>query len=70
MTDTTHLTALITRLANEKENLRIAKSDAERALRSVWVAQIEREIRDEEVFLGMEPVVEMTDAKLLEELGF
>ena len=70
MTDTTHLQALITRRAHEREYLAAAKSQGERDLRAVWIAQIEREIADEEEFLGMAPVgkIEMSDDELLAEL--
>ena len=44
MTDTSHLDALQLRLSHERSYLAAAKSDGERELRSVWIAQIEREI--------------------------
>lgn len=53
MTDTAHLTALITRLANERVALARAKTDQERALRTVWVLQCEKEVNGEEEFLGL-----------------
>lgn len=73
MTDTAHLSVLINRLANERAALANAKTDQERALRTVWVAQCEREINGEEAFLGL-PVTdysapEMSDAELLAELA-
>ena len=72
MTDTTHLTALITRLSNERAYLARATKPQEIELRTVWVRQCEREVNDEEAFLGMsltdwnEP--EMSAADLMAEL--
>jgi hypothetical protein len=43
----THLNALQTRLANERARLASSKTDQERAMRSVWVAQCEKEIARE-----------------------
>jgi hypothetical protein len=60
-----HLTALTRRLSNEKVALAIAKGAQEIALRTVWVAQIEKEIASEYAFLGFEP---MNDDELLAEL--
>lgn len=42
-----HLNALQTRLSNERARLASAKTDQERAMRSVWVAQCEKEIARE-----------------------
>lgn len=53
MTDTTHLTALITRLSNERAALARATKPQEIDLRTVWVRQCEKEINGEEAFLGM-----------------
>ena len=72
MTDTAHLMALTTRLANERRALASATKANEIELRTVWVRQIEREINGEEAFLGMpltdwnEP--EMSNEDLLAEL--
>lgn len=70
--DTTHLTALITRLSNERRALANATLQGEIELRTVWVRQCEKEINGEEKFLGMEltdfNVPEMTDAELMAEL--
>ena len=69
MADHTHLIALITGLANEREHLANARTDQERALRAVWVAQREREIAAEEAFLGIAPAdCDLTDLDLLAEL--
>ena len=69
MTDHSHLLALMTILSHERERLANAKSDQERALRSVWVSQLEREIAAEEAFLGLEPIDRaMSDDELLAEL--
>lgn len=54
MTDTTHLTALITRLANERQALARATKQGEIEMRTVWVRQCEKEINGEESFLGMD----------------
>ena len=68
--DITHLTALQTRLAHEHEYLAAAKSESEIALRKVWIAQVEREIAAEKVFLGLEEIAadEMSVEDLLAEL--
>jgi hypothetical protein len=72
MADTTHLVALMNGLANEKARLRAATKPQEIALRTVWVAQSQKEINAEERFLGMtvtdwnEP--EMTAEELMAEL--
>jgi hypothetical protein len=69
MTDYSHLIALQTGLAHERERLANARSEKERALRTVWVAQYENEIAAEEKFLGLEPVdADLSDADLLAEL--
>lgn len=52
--NTSHLTALITRLSNERARLNAATCPQEIALRTVWVRQCEREINGEERFLGMQ----------------
>lgn len=54
MTDTTHLTALISRLSSEKAALGRATKPSEIELRTVWVRQCQKEINGEEAFLGME----------------
>lgn len=70
MTDFTHLDALSLRLSHERECLAAAKTDGERALRTVWIAQIEKEITAEYKHIGIHPAyeVEMTDDELLAEL--
>lgn len=69
-TDTTHLNALELRLSHEREYLRAAKTDAERELRSVWIAQIEKEIAHEKTFIGGDMLAtEISDADLLAELA-
>lgn len=64
MADTTHLTALHTRLMNEKAR-------KAHPLQSVWVAQIEKEIAGEMEFLGIthEVLPVISDDDLLDELG-
>lgn len=54
MTDLSHLTALRTRLSNERNYLALATSAKEIAIRTVWVAQCEKEIAGELAFLGLE----------------
>lgn len=56
--DTTHLVALQDGLRHERVRLNAAKTEGERALRSVWVAQYERQIADEMRFLGIPETVE------------
>lgn len=65
-----HLNALETRLSHERGYLAAAKTDGERALRTVWIAQIEKEIANEHAFLGLttSPAAELTDDELLAEL--
>lgn len=49
MYNTTHYTALMNRLSEEKRRVSIAGKDKE--LRQVWVRQIEKEIEQEAEFL-------------------
>lgn len=65
-----HLNALQVRLSNEKVRLANAKTPAEREMRAVWIAGIEKEISREIEFLGkQEPEVEMTDDEILAALS-
>ncbi len=69
MRDETHLSALLFGLSNERVRLAAAKSDGERALRSVWVAQLEKEVSFEESFLAARAEMPpMTDDELMAEL--
>lgn len=70
MDDPSHLIALQTGLAHERERLANAKSEQERAARSVWVAGYEREIAAEKKFLGLEDITfeDISDDDLLAEL--
>lgn len=61
----THLDALQLRLSNERGYLAAAKSEGERELRRVWIAQIEKEIAGEIEFADKR---ELTDDELLAEL--
>lgn len=61
-----HLAALELRLSHERVRLQQAKTPAERELRQVWVAQIEKEIAGEREFIS-EP--DMTDDELLAALN-
>jgi hypothetical protein len=68
--DTTHLVALQVRLSHEREYLSNARTDNEKELRAVWIRQIEKEIEQEFIFLGMSPTMpDISDAELLAELG-
>lgn len=67
---TNHLDALMLRLSHERERLAIASSAGERSLRSVWIAQIEREIASEELVLGInKQALTIDDDALLDALG-
>jgi hypothetical protein len=71
--DFSHLHALEHGLHNERARLASAKTESERALRSVWIRQREREIAQERVFLGIPAdhgdTDTMTDDELLEALA-
>lgn len=71
MPDQSHLNALRFGLSNERVRLANAKTEGERKLRAVWVAQREREIEGELRRLGVEDdaAVEMTDDELLAALA-
>lgn len=71
MTDLTHLHALALSRSHEACRLANAKTDGERALRSAWLAQMDREIAGERRFLGLpdDAQVEMTDDELIAALG-
>ncbi|MEL7086847.1 MAG: hypothetical protein AAGL98_00145 [Planctomycetota bacterium] len=61
-----HLNALQLRLSNERVRLTNAKTGQERAMRAVWVAQIEKEIASETSHTFSDTVAEtMTDDELL-----
>lgn len=53
MNDRSHLNAIELRLHNEQMRLKAATSEAEIALRSVWVRQTEDELSAEYKFLGL-----------------
>ena len=53
MANTTHLTALETRLSNERAYLSKETTEQGKRLRAVWIAQIEKEISNERDFLGL-----------------
>lgn len=56
--------------ADERARLAGARVESEIALRTAWVAQIEREINSEMKHLGIAAVsIDMTDEELLAELG-
>lgn len=64
-----HLDALELRLSHEREYLRQATTEEERAMRAVWVAQIEKEIAAERQLLGMDTgVPDLSDDDLLSAL--
>jgi len=62
----THLNALQLRLLNERARLAVARSAQEIEARTVWVAQIEKEIAAEAQFAALP---EMSDDDLMRELG-
>ena len=68
MTDLTHLNALELNLSHERVRLAGAKTKGERDLRTVWVAQLEREIAGERAFLGLAPEETMTLDEIFAEL--
>lgn len=53
MCQTSHLESLYVRLSNEQSRLDLEKSDQGRVIRKVWVSQIQKEIEQEEKFLGI-----------------
>jgi hypothetical protein len=63
---TQHLSALEVALSNERARMMNAKTDSERALRKVWVGQLEREISFERGYFSD---IEISDDELLAELG-
>ena len=70
--DFSHLSALEQCLSREGERLAVAKTENERALRRVWVAQYEKEIAGERAFLGLPPeddCAQMSLDEILAELG-
>lgn len=70
MPDLSHLNALNLRLSHERGYLAAAKTNKEREIRKVWVAQIEKEIAHEMDFLGNTAIeCEMSDEELLAALG-
>lgn len=77
MNTTEHYVALMTNLSKERQRLEQSASDAEYALRSVWVKQLEREVEAEVEFLASKgidvyaeanEVDDMSDDDLLNEL--
>lgn len=60
----THMDALRIRLANERGYLARAKTGEERALRRIWIAQLEKEIAAEAKFV----INDISDDELLAEL--
>lgn len=71
MIDYSHLDALNLNLSNERSRLANAKSAQEKELRTVWIAQLEKEIAAEQAFLGVVAVDNgiASDDDLLAELG-
>ena len=67
----THLDALEAGLSHERARLAQAKGEGERQLRTVWVAQLEKEVATERAFLGLTecPEDNMSDAELLAALA-
>lgn len=48
-----HLAALETHLSHERTRLANAKTEGEKTMRAVWVAQLEKEIAGEKKILGI-----------------
>lgn len=71
MTDLSHLDALRDGLAREEARYATARAQGERNHRAVWIAQRQREIADEMLFLGIKemPAAPMSDDELLAELA-
>jgi hypothetical protein len=69
--DGSHLAALELGLSHERERLAKAKTEGERALRRVWIAQMEKEIAGELAFLAKQnsDLPDMTDDELLAALA-
>lgn len=63
----THLHALNLNLSNERIRLSNAKTNGEIQLRSIWIAQLEKEIAEEEIFLGINKL-DISDDDLLADL--
>ena len=57
MDDLMHLHSLELRLSNERMRLSEATSQAEKELRSVWVNQLEKEIKGEIEFLASKGIM-------------
>ena len=69
MKDESHLNALRGGLSNERVRLANAKTAGERALRSIWVVQYEKQIADERALLGVAGELPgLSDDELLAEL--
>ena len=69
MKDRSHLNALQVGLSHERMRLANAKTAGEKALRSVWVRQYEKQIADERAFIGLcDELPELSDDELLAEL--
>ena len=65
-----HLNALQLRLSHERNALSKATEESEKALRSVWVQQVEKEIQGEYRFLNIVPFeCSLSDDDLLKELN-
>lgn len=65
-----HLNALLLRLSNERARLANAKTESEKELRKVWIAQIEKEVANEEKLLGIDEIYAkvVDEDELLKEL--
>lgn len=72
MQDTSHINALELRLFHEREYHRQETTESGKALRAVWISQIEKEIASERRFLGIpesSPELNISDEDLLAELS-
>ena len=59
--DRSHLNTLETHLSHERSRLANAKTVEEKAMRCVWVVQLEKEIAGEKNLLGVESEAESTE---------
>ena len=68
MADFTHLFALMARRSHDLDRIDAAIKGQNRTLRTVWLAQIEKEIDCEHAFLGIAPIDAVTSAMSDDEL--
>lgn len=64
----THLDHLELNLSNERIRLQNATTDNEKKLRTVWIAQLEKEIEQEKKLIGSPQYDNLSDEELLRQL--